>query len=236
MQAVDPVRASESLTYYHRSGPFGQMFAAIPGLSRTPRVAVVGLGVGTLGTYALPNQQWTFYEIDPAVETIAKTSGGFTFLNQCGDRCRVVLGDARLSLAKDGVPKFGLIVLDAFSSDAIPMHLMTREALSLYLGRLEPHGLLAFHISNRHLALGSVLGRLAMSHGLVALERKDNEIGANVREDGKTASNWVVMARSSDDLAGLTRDSRWVAPRVQDSTPMWTDGFSNILSVFTFVN
>jgi hypothetical protein len=236
MQALDPARATESLTYYHRTGPFGQLFEAIPGLSRTPRVAVVGLGVGTLGTYAQPNQQWTFYEIDPAVETIARTTGGFTFLNQCGDRCRVVVGDARQSLAKDGVPQYGLIVLDAFSSDAIPMHLMTSEALSLYLDRLEPHGFLAFHISNRHLTLGPVLGRLAVSHRLVALERKDNEIGANVRADGKTTSDWVVMARSRDDLAALTKDSRWVPPRVQDSTPVWTDSFSNILSVLTFLN
>ncbi len=236
IQALDPTRAGESLTYFHRTGPFGQVFDAIPRLSRVPHVAVVGLGVGTLATYARPDQQWTFYEIDPAVETIARTTGGFTYLKQCSDGCRVVLGDARLSLARDPMPQYGLIVLDAFSSDAIPMHLMTSEALSLYLTRLEPQGVLAFHISNRHLTLGPVLGRLAAFHGLVALEQRDDDIGSSVRADGKTASDWVVMARSSDDLAALVRDSRWGPPRVQESTPTWTDSFSNILSVFTFLN
>jgi hypothetical protein len=234
IQAVDPARAGESLTYYHRSGPLGQLVDAVPTVSRAPHVAVVGLGVGTLATYARPGQQWTFYEIDPAVESIAKTTGGFTFLNQCAGRCRVVLGDARLSLANLPAPQYGLIVLDAFSSDAIPIHLMTSEALALYLEKLELHGVIAFHISNRHLRLGPVLGRLAVAHGLTSLEQVDNVIGSEVSADGKTASDWVVMARSPHDLEPLTSDPRWSAPRVQESTPLWTDGFSNILSVFAF--
>ena len=236
LQALDSARAGESLTYYHRTGPFGQLFDAVPNASRAPRVAVVGLGVGTLATYARPGQQWTFYEIDPAVETIARTTGGFTYLNQCGDRCHVILGDARLSLADPAAPQYGLIVLDAFSSDAIPIHLMTSEALSLYLTRLAAHGVLAFHISNRHLTLGPVLGRLAAAHGLMALEQRDDLIGSDVRDDGKTASDWLVMARAREDLAALERDGRWVLPRVEASTPLWTDNFSNILGVLALLH
>ena len=107
---------------------------------RGATIAVVGLGVGTLASYRTPGQQWTFYEIDPEVERIARTDAYFTYLRSCGDSCRVVLGDARLSLARAPQHGYGLIVLDAFSSDAIPIHLMTDEALGLYLSRLAPGG------------------------------------------------------------------------------------------------
>ena len=151
MQALDPARRSEPLTYFHRTGPFGQAFAKLPNRATARQIAVIGLGVGTLAAYVQPGQQWTFFEIDPEVERIARTSAYFTYLDACGSQCRVVLGDARLSLARDGASRYDLIVLDAFSSDAIPVHLLTREALSLYVSRLAPGGALAFHISNAHL-------------------------------------------------------------------------------------
>ena len=231
VQALDPSRAGESLTYYHRAGPFGQAFAQLPHASHAPQVAVVGLGVGTLASYARPDQHWTFYEIDPAVERIARAPDGFTFLTTCGRRCEVVVGDARLSLARSAEPGYGLLVLDAFSSDAIPVHLMTSEAIDLYLKRLAPDGVIAFHISNRHLRLAPVLGRLAMAHGLVALEQRD-AVGSDMRDDGKTSSDWVLMARSRSDLGVLVDDRRWTAVAVPADTPLWTDSFSNILGVF----
>lgn len=230
VQALDPARAGEPLTYFHRTGPFGQAFEQLTHASHAPRIGVVGLGVGTLAAYARPQQRWTFYEIDPAVERIARAPNGFTFLRDCGSRCRVVLGDARLSLAREDA-QFGVFVLDAFSSDAIPVHLMTSEALSLYLQRLAPDGILAFHISNRHLRLAPILGRLAMAHGLVALEQKD-DVGEGMRADGKASSNWVVMARTRSDLGPLLDDRRWAPPAVPADTPLWTDSFSNILGVF----
>jgi hypothetical protein len=235
MQSLDPQRRGESLTYFHRTGPFGQAFDRLPHASRAANVAVVGLGVGTLATYARPDQRWTFYEIDPAVERIARAPGGFTYLQDCGDRCTVVLGDARLSLARESGPQYGLLVLDAFSSDSIPVHLITSEAIELYLSRLAPDGAIAFHISNRHLALAPVLGRLAAAHGLVALEQKE-WVGPDVREDGKTSSNWVLMARRRSDLGLLVDDQRWAPPAVPADTPLWTDGFSNILGVFAFLH
>jgi spermidine synthase len=231
MQASDPAHRDEPLTYYHRRGPFGQLIAANPRLAVTPEVAVVGLGVGALASYASSGQRWTFYEIDPAVERLSR-AGCFTFLRDCADRCDVVIGDARLSLIAARPGAYGLIVLDAFSSDAIPMHLMTAEALSLYLSRLAPGGLLAFHISNRHVTLGPILGRLALVERLQAREQMQ-AVTASEADLGQAASDWVVMARSAEDLGGIASDPRWVAPTVSASTPLWTDDFSNILSVLT---
>jgi spermidine synthase len=235
LQALDPARRHESLTYYHRTGPVGQVFGELPQTSATSQVAVIGLGVGTLATYAGPNQHWTFYEIDPAIERIARSPKYFTYLEGCADRCRVVVGDARLSLARlPPTSQFGVIVLDAFSSDSIPMHLMTSEAFSLYLNHLAPHGVVAAHISNRHLTLGPTVARLAMAHGMTALQRT-NWIGGDVQPDGETSSVWVVMARSADDLGPLSQDSRWVHLNPPRATPLWTDNFSNILGVVSFL-
>ena len=230
MQALDPARRHEALTYFHRTGPFGQALGALPAAGSARDIAVIGLGVGTLGTYAQPGQTWTFFEIDPAVDRIARTSAYFTFLDDCGDTCRVVFGDARLSLLKTP-SKYDLIVLDAFSSDAIPVHLMTKEALSLYVSHLTPSGVLLFHISNRHLQLSPVLARLASSLDLLALEQVD--LMKKPEPTGKTSSDWMIMARTRADLGPLVRDARWFVPRVGAGTPLWTDDFSNILSVLS---
>jgi hypothetical protein len=235
MQALDPARENESLTYFHRTGPFGQALAGLPEAARTHQVAVVGLGIGTMATYVRPDQHWTFYEIDPAVERIARNSTYFTYMKNCGDQCGVVLGDARLSLARPDTPMFGLIVLDAFSSDSIPIHLMTSEAFSLYLRRLSPGGAIAFHISNRHLTLAPILARLAAEHGLVAIEQKD-WVGSTVLENGKTSSDWVVLARDRASFGPLASDSRWITPAARSTTPLWTDDFSNILGAVTILN
>jgi hypothetical protein len=233
MQAVDRARQKQPLTYYDRTGPFGQAFAQLPRASSAPEIAVVGLGIGSLASYAGVEQRWTFYEIDPAVERIARSPQYFTYLRDCGSRCQVVLGDARLSLASARPHQYALIVLDAFSSDAIPVHLMTAEALALFLTRLAPGGALAFHVSNRHLSLGPVLTRLALSQGLTVLEQHDDVTAAQIA-NGKAASDWVVMARDSSDLGPLIADARWRTPVVKASTPLWTDDFSNILSVLNF--
>jgi spermidine synthase len=229
MQAVDPARQSEPLTYFHPQGPIGQTVAGLPDLGARREIAVVGLGIGSLAAYRKPGQQWTFYEIDPEVERIARSDAYFTFLRNCGDACRVVLGDARLSMARAPVNGFGLIVLDAFSSDAIPVHLLTAEALGLYLSRLAPGGALAFHISNRHLALAPVLARLAVSHGLEF--RLEQHVADQTITPGQFSSDWMVMARTAADLGSLATDARWGKPSIPTSTPLWTDDFSNILSV-----
>jgi spermidine synthase len=236
MQAIQGPERGEPLSYYHRLGPFGQAFAALPRGASVDRVAVIGLGVGTLAAYATPLQHWTFYEIDPAVERIARDPRYFTYLQSCGDRCRVVIGDARLSLARapEDRPedRYDLVVLDAFSSDAIPVHLLTSEALGLYLTRLRPEGEILFHISNSHLALAPIVARLAEQHGLAALAEVDRRKPG--WPEGRAESVWVAMARRREDLGAITTDARWTELLASGSTPLWTDDFSNVLGVLKF--
>ena len=229
LQAIDPARQNEALSYYHREGPIGQAYAELPRPTAWRDVAVVGLGVGSMASYRAPGQRWTFYEIDPEVERIARTSAYFTYLRSCGSDCSVILGDARLALARAPEHQYGLIVLDAFSSDAIPVHLLTTEAVSLYLSRLAPGGALIFHISNRHLSLGPVLARVALGHGLAV--RTELQILNESVTPEKVSSEWLVMARQPNDLGALATDARWITPSIRSSTPLWTDDFSNILSV-----
>jgi hypothetical protein len=136
-----------------------------------------------------------------------------------------------LSLARAPLNGYGLIVLDAFSSDAIPMHLMTTEALGLYLSRLAPGGALAFHITNRHLVLAPVLARLGLNHGLAV--RFQQHRANQAITPGQFSSDWMVMARNEGDLGSLATDARWSVPAIPQATPLWTDDFSNILSVLS---
>jgi hypothetical protein len=234
MQATSGSDRNAPLTYFHRTGPFGRAFASLAAISHVREVGVIGLGVGSLASYSAAGQRWTFYEIDPAVETIARNSKLFTYLRECGDRCRVVIGDARQSLLQATPGQYGLIVLDAFSSDAIPTHLLTKEALELYLSRLDKRGVLAFHISNRHLSLGPVLARLCDDLQLVAVQQFERVQRQEEIKTGKVSSDWIFIARSRDDLGPLIEDPRWSKPSLSESTPLWTDDYSNILSVIRF--
>jgi len=231
MQSLSPDRRREALTYYHSTGPFGQAWRALPSGARGHSIAAVGLGVGTLATYAGPDQEWTFFEIDPAIEQIARTPEWFTFLQTCGVRCTVVTGDARISLASMHEHAYDLIVLDAFSSDSIPLHLMTREAMDLYLSRLAPGGAILMHISNRHLRLAPIVGRLAADRGLYAVRRI--ETGSRDWPEGKSGSDWIALSRRSTDVAPLVANDGWTPLAASSSAPLWTDDFSNILSVLT---
>jgi hypothetical protein len=213
----------EPLTYFHRKSPIGQVFDTL-GADATS-VGVIGLGTGTLAAYAQPGARWTFYEIDAAVERIARDARYFHYLEHCGEKCSVVLGDARLTLSESGVAH-DILVLDAFSSDAIPIHLLTTEALRTYETRLAPNGVLAFHISNRHIKLAPVIARLARERGLTAVTRLDKAVDS---KHGFEASEWVVMARRPERLQALVADTRWT-PLIADARAAWTDDFSNIWS------
>jgi hypothetical protein len=211
----------EPLTYFHRQSPVGQVFELRGAEARS--VGVIGLGAGTLAAYAQPNASWSFYEIDGAVETIARDTRFFHYLDRCGPRCSVLIGDARLSLAQRDVVH-DILILDAFSSDAVPLHLLTTEALQTYESRLAADGLLVFHISNRHIRLRPVIARLARDRGLTAFARFDP---ARDTTRGYEASEWVVMAQRASALESLARDPRW--NRLEsDGTRAWTDDFSNI--------
>ena len=188
-------------------------------------VAATGLGSGTLGTYSLPGQQWDFYDIDPAIVRIASEPSYFTFISDCTKAShQMILGDARLRLREAPAGKYGLLIMDAFSSDSVPAHLLTTEAMDLYLGKLSSDGMLAFHISNRYLNLEPLLSGLSKRAGLSAFIRRDPERALV----GKYPSVWVVMARNDAALGSIPGDPRWT--KVQGDI-VWTDDFSNILSL-----
>jgi len=240
LEADGRLAPPEPLSYYTPSGPIGDIFAhfnaaSAPAGGLTPHVAVAGLGVGGLSAYAQPYQEWTFYEIDPAIERVARAETGlFTFLAQSPARGgpRIILGDARLRLQDAPPAGFGLIVLDAFSSDSVPTHLMTREALQLYLTRLAPGGVLVFNISNRYLNLKPVLANLARNADppLVCWHRDD---AATDEESaaGKTSSQWVILARQQQDVSTIVGKPGWHRLEGTPGAWVWTDDFSNILGV-----
>jgi len=231
-QSLNPAQTHEPLTYYHRTGPLGQVFQVFSMKPAKSRVAIVGLGTGTIACYGNAGQHFTFFEIDPAVERMARDRRYFTFLNNCSAGVDVILGDARLSLARVTDLHYDLIILDAFSSEAIPIHLLTKEALKLYLSRLADGGILAFHISNRYLDLKPVLGNLAQDSNLTCLVREDSELGDAEKKAQKFSSIWLVMSRRSSDLGELISDQRWKPLRGRPGAKLWTDDFSNIPSVF----
>ncbi len=230
-QSLDLFRSREPLSYFYRTGPIGQLFTAFSGANAKPKVAIAGLGIGSMACYGEPEQQWTFYEIDPVVERIARDPQYFTYLRDCPPKINVVLGDARLSLRRAPDRHYGFIFLDAFSSDAIPVHLLTREAIELYLTKLADGGILAFNITNRYLDLRPVLSDLARDAGLVCMAQDDSDISEAEKKSGKAASRWVVMARQQNDLSKLAQDQRWNVLTSRPGARVWTDNFSNILEV-----
>ena len=219
------------LTYYSRPGPMGQLFKAFDAQDDTWNIGVVGLGAGALVCYAKPEQNWTLYEIDPLVVEIAGTSKYFTYLNRCGHHLKIRIGDARLSLKNEPDQQFDLLAMDAFSSDSVPTHLLTQEAIRLYFSKLKPNGILAFHITNRHLALKKVLADHAKQLKFAALiqEFKPHQDMPLV-----VATDWVVMAKSAKTLEPLltSRLGNWKKlPLYFDMKP-WTDDFTNIISIW----
>jgi spermidine synthase len=229
-QSTIPDRRCEALSYYHRTGPLGQIIAAFQSSPAAKDVAIVGLGTGATAVYARPDERWTFYEINPAVVNIARNPRYFTYVVDCEQvPFNVVLGDARLKLREAPDARYGLIVLDAFSSDAIPMHLITQQAIDLYLSKLAPGGLLVFHVSNRNLDLSPVVAGLARSRNLSCIALGDPML---VPIEGKDPSVWVVMARSPADFVVLSNRSNARVLTGDDHRAVWTDDFSNILSVF----
>lgn len=230
-QSLEPGRRLEPLSYYHRNGPIGQVFGAMEKAGSRVRVGIIGLGTGALACYGGRGQEFTFYEIDPAVLRIASDPRYFTYLKACPPDIRVVLGDARHSLVAAPDRHYGLIILDAFSSDAIPTHLLTREAVRLYLDKLAESGVLAIHISNRHLDLEPTVANLAHDAKLAALAQLGAAISKDDAREGRTASHWVVLARRPEDLGTLRDDQRWHPLPPRPDRGLWTDDFSNMLEV-----
>ncbi len=219
----------QPLEYYSVPGPAGQAFGELP-RSTVQRTGVIGLGAGTLACYARPGQRFTFFEIDPVVVHIARDPGLFDYLRRCP--ASVVVGDGRRSLEREPSGRFGLLVVDAFNSDAIPIHLITREALSLYFSRLQPTGAVLFHISNLYLALQPVLGNIALDLGLSCLAERHSPTAAQAQR-GDVLSEWAILAHSHADLGTLGTDRRWRPCARDPSERIWTDQYSDLLDALS---
>jgi spermidine synthase len=192
------------------------------------KVAVVGLGTGTFACFAERGDSFKFYEIDASVEKLARDPARFRYLEQCGPDIPVVLGDARLTLA-ESPDKYDLIVLDAFTSDAIPVHLMTREAMAIYVSKLAPGGIVMMHVSNRHMEFASVVAGIAHANGLVS--RVNNRAAREGEEDARYVftSNVVINAREAKDFGQLLEDEDWSELNIDATQRIWTDDYSNII-------
>lgn len=226
IQRVGGGRGRDCIGYYSRIGPAGEVFAMLEGTARPRRVAVLGLGAGSLACYASPDQQWTFFEIDPAVVALARAPEYFTYLADTPAPTDIVVGDARLTLGRPDRQPYDLIVIDVFSSDAIPIHLLTREAFRTYVRQLSPGGRILFHVSNLYLNLRPVAGAAAAAEGLTAIARR-HEADQAEANDGIFPSEWVLVARSARDFGLLASDQTWEA--VLETSAAWTDDHSSLL-------
>ena len=216
------------ITYYHDRSAINQVIWSVRARKEGPlRVAVIGLGSGTLACRMEPGETWRFFEIDPTVVEIARNPAHFTFLSSCAPNLPIVLGDARLTFAHEPDRAYDLIIVDAYSSDAVPVHLATAEAMALYKSKLAPHGVVMMHISNRHLELKSVVEGIADANGLKTwIWSSDTE----ETDDGNYifASDVAIVAEDTDDIGELKWSRKWVLTPPDPAVRTWTDDYSNI--------
>ncbi len=246
-QSLNPAKENLPLTYYHPTGPIGTIFYSGEFMANVHRVGLVGLGVGSLAAYGRPGDQFTYFEIDPAVVHIARDSGRFSFLKNSKAEMRYVVGDARLTLAKEPDASFDLLVLDAFSSDAIPTHLLTEEAIKMYRQKLAPGGVIAFHVSNRYLELAPVVALTARAAGLETFSNLDDGT-SDERAEGKTQSHWLLLTpdrgvlerllsgaevrNDNPRMKNFRRGVDWTEIEIPPSVKPWTDDYVDILGAF----
>jgi SAM-dependent methyltransferase len=230
------------LSYYHPDGPLGDAMRRAQVEGRSADIAIVGLGVGTTAAYSRSGDRFTFFEIDPAVVGIARDPGLFTYLADAQGTIDIVLGDGRASLARES-RRFDLITLDAFSSDAVPLHLLTREAIATYRQRLKPGGAIAFHVSSRYLALGPIISATVAATNagsdpdpMVVVSRDDLLTRDEGASTGRYPSTWLLAMRRSEAAAMVAAFSEspnparhWRAIPVPRMKP-WTDAYSSIWS------
>ena len=247
MQCVSPeARRRDTLTYFHKRGAIGQLFEAVEKkkAGQPVRMAVLGVGTGTLAAYAQPGWALTMYEIDPAVvRTSIDRKDYFSFIHDAKERnvkFEVILGDGRQQFQKAADASYDLIFMDAFTSDAVPVHLLTREAFDIYLKKLAPGGIVVINIANRYLNFEQVLGNMVQDRGIKGLIQG----GFEIREIDKYGTNWVVMARTLEDFGELPKmnsvlktdaeewTESWRAMETNPALGVWTDDYSNLPSIF----
>jgi hypothetical protein len=217
----------EPITYYHKDGGIGQAITAIRERKGGPlRVAVIGLGAGTLTCASEPGETWKFFEIDQSMVDTARDPRYFTYIKSCAPDLKPVMGDARLTFAREPDGVYDLIIVDAYSSDAIPIHLATREAMKIYKDKLAPQGAVLMHVSNRHLELSSVVVGIAAANDLDSWVYNEDS-----GRDGEYifSTSVVVSAREEADIGKLAASEQWTETEADEKQRVWTDDYSNVL-------
>ena len=229
MQLRDPALRREPLAYYAREGTFADAVRAIRKIRANPRIAVIGLGAGAMACHAKGDETWTFYEIDPVVIRLARDTTRFSYVSDCTPDARIVEGDARLTIAREPHGAFDLIMLDAFSSDSVPGHLLTREALETYRRRLSDDGLLFVHTSNRFTDVSSVAIAGADAMGWSSRFGFFGPKDDTPLKDYKSKSMAVVMG-PEPSVAMVEGEANWRRVTAHPLVGPWTDDFSNVVT------
>ena len=217
----------EPITYYHKDGGIGQAIAAIRERKGAPlRVAVIGLGAGTLTCASEPGETWKFFEIDQTMVDTARDPKYFSYIQNCAPDLKPVIGDARLTFAKEPDGIYDLIIVDAYSSDAIPIHLATEEAMAIYKSKLARQGAVLMHVSNRHLELSSVVVGIAEENDLKSWVYNED---SNRDDEYIFATSVVVSAREEVDVGRLASSEQWALTEATENQRVWTDDYSNVL-------
>jgi hypothetical protein len=217
----------EPITYYHEDGGIGQAITAVRERKGEPlRVAVIGLGSGTLTCASEPGENWKFFEIDQSMVDTARDPKYFTYIKNCQPDLKPVIGDARLTFAREPDGIYDLIIVDAYSSDAIPIHLATQEAMKIYKDKLAPQGAVVMHVSNRHLELSSVVVGIAGANDLKSWVYSED---SNRDDEYIFATSVVVCAREEADIGKLASSDEWALTQADDNQRVWTDDYSNVL-------
>jgi hypothetical protein len=237
-QALEPSRANVPLAYYHPTGPAGDVLGPLP----TPgsdlpsrRVGIIGLGVGSLAAYARPGDDWTFFELNPAVVDVAREQ--FTYVKRAESVASVHIdvGDARQHLRRTEPERFDVLVLDAFGEGAVPTHLVTREALAVYRRAMRRGGVLLVHVTNDDVRLAPVFAALAKDAGMLVIERKDDAVPPDERAAGKAPSEWLVLTESRPSIDTILRGHEgWHVLAPPASQSVWTDDYANVLGALRF--
>jgi hypothetical protein len=226
----------EPITYYTRNSPIGQAIKAVRDRKGGPiRVAAVGLGTGSIACLTEAGDSLDYYEIDRTVVRVSRDENYFTFIANCAPNASVILGDARLTMADAPDGRYDIIIVDAFSSDAIPVHLVTREAMAIYLKKTAETGLIVMHVSNRHLELTSVVAGIAAANGAVTREYFTGDEDPEIRKDEYDDSAYrftsvvAVVGRTDADFGELATRKSWSVVEPDPEQWVWTDDYSNLI-------
>jgi spermidine synthase len=214
-------------SYYYKDGGIGQAITAVRARKGAPlRVAVIGLGSGSLTCASAPGEDWKFFEIDQSMVDTARDPKYFSYIQKCEPDVKPVIGDARLTFAKEPDGVYDLIIVDAYSSDAIPIHLATEEAMEIYKEKLAPQGAVVMHVSNRHLELASVVVGIADANDMKSWVYSEDSGRDN---EYIFSTNVVISAHDAADVGSIATSSQWALTEANDDQRVWTDDYSNVL-------